>query len=186
MQIWFTSDHHFFHNNIIKYENRPFGSVEEMNRVMIERWNNVVKPKDLVYYVGDLIFSSKVLASKIISQLNGDKILIKGNHDKGTDFFLKNGFKSVHDELEIQIGEHKVLLCHYPYRQSEEEIAKLDYKVKYQDRRPENKGKWLVHGHVHSAWKIKGNMICCAVENWNYTPVSIDTILQIIEGKFVE
>lgn len=184
--IFFSSDHHFFHKNIIKYENRPFGSVEEMNRVMIENWNSVVKPEDIVYYLGDFAFCSKQWIAKLLSQLNGKKILIKGNHDKGTSWYKENGFESVHDTLEIKIGKHKVLLSHYPYKPSEAELKNITYDIRYLDRRPINRGQWLIHGHVHGSWKIRGNMICVAVENWNYTPVSIEKLQEIIEGRFVE
>src|SRR5271166_5248346 len=80
MAIWFTSDHHFGHKNIITYCNRPFDSVDEMNEALVVAWNNLVKLDDTVYYVGD--FSLKpALMEQFAPRLHGKKILIAGNHD---------------------------------------------------------------------------------------------------------
>ena len=80
MAIWFTADHHFGHENIIRYCDRPFKTVNEMNRVMTDRWNEVVKPDDTVYVVGD--FSLADHAEVYVSKLNGREILfVPGSHD---------------------------------------------------------------------------------------------------------
>jgi calcineurin-like phosphoesterase family protein len=78
--IWVTADQHFGHANIIKYCNRPFNSVEHMNRVLIDNWNACVDHKDLVYVLGDLCMSRTVM-DRIIPELNGTIILVHGNHD---------------------------------------------------------------------------------------------------------
>ncbi|MFW6243233.1 MAG: metallophosphatase, partial [bacterium] len=74
------SDQHFFHSNIIKYCNRPFKDINEMNYFMIEKWNEVVGINDIIYHHGDFCLGGKNNASSILSVLNGYKILIKGNH----------------------------------------------------------------------------------------------------------
>lgn len=81
IDTWFTSDSHFGHENVLEFEkeHRPFSSLEEMHEVMIERWNSVVKPKDVVYHLGDFAFGRKNIA--IAGRLNGRKKLILGNHD---------------------------------------------------------------------------------------------------------
>lgn len=87
MTHWFTSDTHFGHTNIIKYCNRPFKDAQEMDEILIQRWNEVVKPSDHLYHLGDVTMgwgkSGEVerLAS-ILSRLNGKKRLILGNHDQ--------------------------------------------------------------------------------------------------------
>ncbi|MCB0512609.1 MAG: metallophosphoesterase, partial [Bacteroidetes bacterium] len=80
---WFTSDTHFFHENIIKYCNRPFSSAEEMNEVLIDNWNSVVKPGDIVYHLGDVTMGQKSHGqfSSLWTRLNGRKRLVVGNHD---------------------------------------------------------------------------------------------------------
>ena len=77
-------DNHFFHNNIIKYENRPFNSVDEMNESMIAQWNSEVSKKSKIIVCGDWIFGSKANIEAIVPRLNGYKILIIGNHDNYT------------------------------------------------------------------------------------------------------
>jgi calcineurin-like phosphoesterase family protein len=81
MAIFFTSDNHFNHQNIIWYSRRPFKTVEEMNQTMIDRWNKVVTPEDTVYHLGDFGFGSHNRLRPLREQLNGRMILIKGNHD---------------------------------------------------------------------------------------------------------
>ena len=79
MEMFFTGDHHFGHANIIKYCNRPFNSVEEMDEMLIDEWNYVVNPDDIVYHLGDIAFSMNEL-DKIIRRLNGTIYIIPGNH----------------------------------------------------------------------------------------------------------
>ena len=87
-QIYFTSDHHFLHNNIIQYCNRPFSSVEEMNEYMIQKWNEKISDTDLIYYLGDFAIEKRdqekafINIKKILERLKGQKILIAGNHDE--------------------------------------------------------------------------------------------------------
>lgn len=87
--IYFTSDLHLGHKNIIKLIDRPFANVEEMNEVFIHHWNQKIQNNDTVYILGDFTFKMSVLeAHNIIKQLHGHKILIKGNHDKNIDVSL--------------------------------------------------------------------------------------------------
>ena len=80
--IYYTSDLHFGHKNIIKYENRPWSSVKEMDQGLIDRWNNRVKNRDLVYILGDFTLSvSTSYVENILTALKGRKVLITGNHD---------------------------------------------------------------------------------------------------------
>ena len=84
MEIFFTSDLHFGHDNIIRFDHRPFDSVEEMDQAIIERWNKkVTNNNDLVYILGDVSWYDDVKTASIVRQLRGKKVLILGNHDKG-------------------------------------------------------------------------------------------------------
>ena len=86
-KTFFTADLHFGHENVLQFDNRPFNSVEEMDEELIKRWNNKVNPGDLVYILGDLIWKTRNDdAPTLLRRLNGQKILIKGNHDR----FLHN------------------------------------------------------------------------------------------------
>ena len=103
--IYYIADTHFGHTNIIKHCNRPFESVEEMDRTLIHNWNSVVTGKDTVYVVGDFAFrgaSWKEYAAK----LRGNKIFLKGNHDKFGE--------PVPDMLTLKDDGDKIFLCHYP------------------------------------------------------------------------
>ena len=80
--IYFISDTHFNHENIIKYCNRPFKNIKEMNQAIIENWNEVIKEDDVVYHLGDLALGRKEDIYEITSKLKGVKYIIRGNHDK--------------------------------------------------------------------------------------------------------
>jgi len=115
-----TSDHHFYHENIIEYTGRPFAGIEDMHETMIKCWNEVVGPDDLVWHLGDFCMSGHFEDMKhILARLNGEKILIRGNHDTyNTTDYLKAGFKEVYAH---SIIIHKVLmLSHEPLAMSED------------------------------------------------------------------
>jgi calcineurin-like phosphoesterase family protein len=185
MTTWFTSDHHFGHLNIIKYCERPFDSLADMNAAMQGAWNGVVEPDDTVYYLGDFAMQPR-LVTEILPRLKGSKILIAGNHDrchpkigspaKWRQAYLDAGFASVHTELSLDIAGQVVLLHHFPYR------VESEPRQKYYGQRPVDNGGWLIHGHVHNRWKISGRQINVSVENWNFEPVALETIAAIIQG----
>ena len=79
--VFFTADPHFGHTNIIRYENRPFASAEEMDQELIRRWNETVSPEDTVYLLGDFSFYGKEKSTEILSALQGHIRLVMGNHD---------------------------------------------------------------------------------------------------------
>jgi calcineurin-like phosphoesterase family protein len=113
---FFTSDTHWYHSNIIKFCNRPFENVEEMNELMISKWNSVVSKFDTIYHLGDLSFCTKDKARELINRLNGYKHLIRGNHDRKR-YRLNDdlGFKSIKDYEELSRKRYgqKIILSHY-------------------------------------------------------------------------
>jgi len=156
MKYWFTADMHFGHANIIKYYNRPYKNVEEMNNKLIKNWNQLVKPDDYVIHVGDFSSSyNKVDVESIINKLNGHIIFIKGNHDSGRLFKI--------EELTFIIGTKEVNVIHYP------ELAIRKYNIV---------------GHVHDIYKSrvirkgkqKRYFVNVGVDVWNYRPISVETI----------
>lgn len=185
-KIWFTSDTHFYHRNIIKYSDRPFENIYEMNDKIIANWNSVVKPGDTVYFLGDFSFCSKAWSIELFKRLNGEVILIKGNHDGNNQRMLDIGFKEVHYSMTMEIAGEQVLLNHYPYQGKEAEARETECvsenrEEKLRKQRPKDEGGWLLHGHVHNYWKFKGKMINLSTEMWDYTPVSLETIEQLIK-----
>lgn len=130
INVFFISDTHFGHKNILEYEKeaRPFASLEEMHEVMIERWNNVVKPKDVVYHLGDFCFGRKSL--DVAERLNGKKKLVMGNHDTlPTAMYLQ-----YFDKLYGMIFYNRCVLSHMP-------VSPKQLGARW----------WLnIHGHLHS------------------------------------
>lgn len=124
MKRYAISDTHFGHRNIIDYCHRPFDNTDEMDRVIMENWNMVVKDDDIVYHLGD-VFLGKVYD---LRQLKGRKVLIKGNHDRKSDtWYMKQGFDFVADI----IVEGKIILSHKPIH--------CPYFCDYN-----------IHGHLHN------------------------------------
>lgn len=170
MKIYFTSDWHLNHFNIIKYTNRPFKTLEEMNSTIIKNFNEKVKKDDLVFFVGDFIFRSGSKRGEgelgkpdnFLVQLNCKNIVfIEGNHDGN------NSLKTPIQKLIIKHGGKRICLVHNPH------FADTNYDFN-------------IVGHVHDKWKFQrikkeeSFTDCCnvSIEQWNYKPVDINEILQ--------
>ena len=110
---FYIADSHHGHANIIRYDNRPFRNVEEMDRTLIKNWNNVVTDEDTVYILGDFSWYKENDTIAILDQLKGQKVLIKGNHDPMSRHIAAK-CKKVCDYLEIKDNGTKVILSHYP------------------------------------------------------------------------
>lgn len=180
MNTFFYADPHFFHEAVITLCERPFSGVTEMNESLIKRYNALVGEDDFVYWLGDISFGRFSEAEAVFRWLHGRRILIQGNHDKlSRTQYTKLGFSAVLQETKIRLNGHTFLLSHYPYPPTEEDLkgrCEIKYDVRYLDQRPTDRGEWLLHGHVHQAWKQRRRMINCGVDVWNYAPVSIARI----------
>jgi len=195
---WFTSDLHLNHSNIIKFCNRPFISVEEMNKTIIDNWNSVINKNDTVFLLGDVVFGGYDIWNYFMERLNGLKILIAGNHDKSITI---NKFHRVDQILNIIVndpeikGGQRITLCHYPM-----------YSW-YQSHR----GAWQLYGHLHNGKveisnDVKDEEVIKEVESYvkselalisrlrnvqydvgvdgnDFTPVSYYNLKQIINSK---
>ena len=153
-EIFFIADTHFSDERIFRYENRPFKDVEEMNAKMIENWNNKVNEDDILYLIGDVGDETK------ISQLNGRKYLIKGNHDiKDNEEYRKCGFIEVYD-MPIILDDFWIL-SHKPLYVNEN----MPYANSF--------------GHVHNSPMYRTfskQHYCVTVERINYSPISFKDI----------
>lgn len=156
-KVYLVSDTHFNHANIIKYCNRPFKDVEEMNKTIIDNWNSVITNDDIVYHLGDFGFGTKEELQQIFNKLNGKKYLIMGNHDRrvGKAYYEELGFLEVYKK-ECQIGN--VILTHLP---KEVEDGIFNY-----------------YGHIHekeeSLYFKDNKHRCICLEKTNYMPVEVD------------
>lgn len=173
--IWFTADTHFGHANAIKYCGRPFETKYEMDRAMIANWNSRVGPRDTIYHLGDFSFYGSIETTKLVQRLNGYKILIRGNHDKGESFYIRAGFNAYYTSTPSNPLEfEEFLISHYPYWETYDHD---DRKHKFADRMLHKRGnRWLLCGHIHEKWKSKGHCINVGVDQWNFAPVSIHEI----------
>lgn len=126
-RVWFTSDLHFGHANIIRYSRRPFADVEAMDAAIIRNWNACVQPGDAVFHLGDWAMTGdRQRLASWFNQLNGDKYALLGNHDVGlrSDVGLQREcFKAVWDVQQIKVrdveahgGWRRVFLHHYAQR----------------------------------------------------------------------
>lgn len=162
-RTFFTSDHHFGHQNIIQYQNRPFSSKEEMDDHMIGCWNSVVKSNDWVFHLGDFGYNIDCL-----NKLHGNIILIAGNHD--VKIRNHSRWHRVFDYLEVKIAmkvKHQdVVLSHYPF---------IEWNKKHY-------GSINLHGHCHGRLSFKQtNQLDVGVDNLGYTPLSFDKIYTKIQ-----
>ncbi len=171
--IFLISDTHFGHENIIKYCNRPFKDAEEMDEVMIDRWNSVVTPQDHVWHLGDVFFGPEQRAAEVLGRLKGKKRLILGNHDNGKQKLLHLAFQKI--VMWRMFPEFGLLLTHVPVHQSALKIMVSDSGVEG-DCGPEKVQMHNIHGHIHQNASPEGPYRNVSVEQLNYTPISIEEL----------
>jgi len=178
----FYSDPHFYHHNIIKFCNRPFADVHEMNIELVARYNSVIDINDVVIWCGDVGFGSTNKTIEILKLMNGHKLLVRGNHDpKGVRKCVDMGFDIVVKEMFTAIAGRRCRISHYPYANNTCSHDRIDNR--YLDRRPPKvKGEVLIHGHTHASEKIDGNMIHVGVDAWNWYPALYDEVEELVEG----
>ena len=185
-KIFFTSDLHFGHENVLRFDGRPFATVDEMDAELIRRWNAKVPPGDLVYVLGDLIWKSRNDdAPGLLKSLNGQKILIKGNHDR---FLHNNKAKSAlagikdYDDICVSLEDGRLKRC----------ILSHYFIPMYNGHRYQG---IHLHGHSHTTaeagleFEFADRLNAQGFQNeiynvgcmyWNYEPVTLD---EIIAGK---
>jgi len=185
VNLWFTSDLHLMHENIIKYCSRPFVDRHEMNKAICFNWNNVVGENDIVFVTGDFCFGGKSEWNNYLRRLNGFIWLIKGNHDREKNFPDKiegkfdwiDGFLNLNiKDEEFDGNEQRVTLCHYPMMSW------------YQSHR----GSWQLFGHIHSGanststeyHSLKSSFMPTqmdvGVDAHDFTPIHWNTVKEII------
>lgn len=167
--IYLTADLHFYHENIIKLEGRPFDSVEEMNEILIKRWNSYIKKNDEMYILGDLTLGSKKDNLELFKQLKGKKYLIVGNHDRVTPQWYEH-FEWIKDYHILRCNKQKYILFHYPI-----------YSWKGKD-----KGYRHLHGHTHDGshpdfdHPLKYNV---GLGVNNYFPIALEDVEERIQER---
>ena len=163
-KLFFTADTHFGHENMIKYERCQFASTEDMDATIIKNWNNVVSKRDKVIVAGDVSFYNKEKTAEIIQQLNGKKVLVKGNHDKrNNSWWADVGFSEV---------------SNYPIICKEWIIVQHEPPTYINDAMP----FFWIYGHTHGTRMystVTKNTACVCVERWDYAPVQLEKIIEL-------
>ena len=178
-KIFYIADWHYGHANCIHFDNRPFKNVDEMNKALIYNWNSVVSPEDTVYILGDMFWCNAVEAIEVLDKLNGQKFLVKGNHDRCKDANFNKRFARIDEYMEIKDNVRDVVLCHYPIH-----CFKNHFYVWYH-----------LYGHVHTSFEynmmehdkyLMGELyskqcnmfnVGAMCEHMKYTPRTLDEIL---------
>lgn len=159
--IYFISDHHFNHKNIIKFSGRPFTDLYNMETFLVEQHNDVVTNDDIVIFVGDFAFCGITSGKEILSRMNGYKIMVLGNHDVYHGKIKNFGYDELYVLKELVYNDQKLVITHFPFLGVEDTHLNI-------------------HGHVH-----KGGMYDTEYTNHfnvncefiNFTPIHIDKIL---------
>ena len=151
---FFIADTHFNHARIIEYCKRPFSSAKEMNETIIKNWNDIVKPKDYVYHLGDFGWGN---CSSIFNRLNGHKFLLKGSHEKDN---LRHPWSWVKCCYGLNINGEYIWLSHRPHRAWQRSFH----------------GSWHLFGHVHGKLPPYGKSFDIGVDCWSFRPVHFDEI----------
>jgi calcineurin-like phosphoesterase family protein len=159
--LFFTSDTHFGHGGALGFYKRPFASLAEMDRAMVERWNAVVGPEDEVWHLGDFAIKPQPgRVDELLASMHGRKHLVAGNNDpEGTR--RAPGWVSVADYAELRVDDTLLVLCHYPFRAWN----------------GMGKGAVNLHGHSHGRGKRLTRQIDVGVDVWDFRPVTLETLL---------
>jgi calcineurin-like phosphoesterase family protein len=175
MRTFFTSDTHFDDSDAIQYFNRPFRSVEEMNAIMVEKWNRVVTEDDTVYHLGDVTLEDIDHFTKWISQLNGTIKILPGSHDQPwlKDFTASEKIQVIAPLVSVEFPEIRpgkspqvIVLCHY--------------SMQVWDR--SNQGSWHLFGHSHGKLKGVGLSLDIGVDCTDFIPWSLEDVSAKMAG----
>ncbi|NQY06410.1 MAG: metallophosphoesterase family protein [Flavobacteriaceae bacterium] len=173
--IYFTSDHHFGHKNIIEYSNRPFDNIDKMDEELIRRWNSKIQPQDNVYHIGDVGLTTPERMKDILDRLNGNIFLIKGNHEHAA-LTYRERFTWVKDYHELKVkdpdapnGSQTIVLLHYAMK-----VWRSSFR-----------GTWHLYGHSHGSLPNDPNSLSfdVGVDCHNYYPLSYQEVKDIMPKK---
>jgi len=174
MATFFTSDTHFGHANIIKLCQRPYASVEEMDAALIANWNEIVKPEDTVYHLGDFAFrAGGKRAAEIAHQLNGTIWITEGNHEEDLLDAYKQGWLSgsgIHflpRYHETKIEGQKIVMCHYAMRTWHHDL----------------RGVWHLYGHSHGGLEPLGRSMDVGVDVTGYRPLGFAALKVLMDAR---
>lgn len=187
---FFTSDWHIDHANVLIYSKRPFRDVDHMREVLVNNFNASAGPDSITYFLGDMGLGSSAALRETVVRLNGMKVLVSGNHDKGSEAMYKLGFDVVTNGVSLWIAGQTVTASHCPllgvWREDMTKIGPLKGENWHGDHKNQrfsfpDFGQFHLHGHIHSpndgkSQKILRKQMDVGVDANNYRPVSISQI----------
>lgn len=200
MATFLTSDLHFGHARIAELCGRPFphgpAGVDHMNEAIVHAWCEQVTDADTVWVLGDVAMGVIDKTLPILGRLPGTKHLISGNHDRcwprygnytapkvqrwtaeyrrWFDTIATSGVVASEALCAVTPNREAVLMHHFPY------AGDSHFEDRYRDERPVDDGAWLLHGHVHEAWRQRGRQINVGIDAWGGRLVSLDEIIELI------
>ncbi len=200
MARFFTADLHLGHRNIARYEPEralaagvaPLGGSADdrtqarLDTFLIDRWNEVVGPDDEVWVLGDVVMGQLERTLTSLGRLLGHVVLVPGNHDRvwagesrrdlWWDRYLASGIDEIVDgPASLELADGTVVdVDHFPYRGDHADVDR------FVDWRPEDRGRVLLHGHVHSTWRTNGRMINVGVDVWDHAPVPEHQVIDLV------
>lgn len=179
-RIWFASDYHFCHANVIKYDNRPYKNVDEMNQALIDNWNHYITEDDIVFYLGDLSFDKNGKQTyELVHKLKGKIHAIIGNHDKEKDLIKLNRFETVSDYINLSVLDEdnprkwqEIMMMHFP-------ILSWDKA---------HHGSYMLHGHCHQSlsnteFHKTRRILDMGCNGWDYCPVHYSDVKKILNER---
>ena len=175
MKTFFVSDHHFNHANILKFEDggkptRPFNTLEDMHSCLISRHNALVEPNDKVYFLGDVGFAVNRHGLEYLNEMNGSKVLIMGNHDNyGSIAQYLKYFDKILSSKDFTIDNTRGILTHIPVHTSQ-----LEHRYAFS-----------IHGHLHSKIIDDPRYLNVSVEQFDFGPVSLESVREIFKRRCV-
>lgn len=179
-RAFFTSDHHFGHFGIIAHCNRPFTTVEEMDEEMIRRWNEVVRPGDEVFHLGDFTWGSVADAFQTFEQLNGIIYILEGNHDRQwwgkTGYYSKQGRKITPVEAQHIVKFRRTDIT--PQKKVHITLSHYSMRTWYRA----HAGSWHLYGHSHGRLPPLGRSFDVGVDDWDFYPVSLAQVMEKMDG----
>lgn len=170
MTVFFISDTHFGHKKCLTLgKGRPFETIEEMEETIIKNWNEKVKPEDTVYVLGDFCWGFNVKRTKsLVNTLNGQKILVYGNHDRLDAHYKSMSWMDIVPYQEIWLDGKCIILSHYPF---------AEWKYAYN-------GSVHLHGHTHNSFNFASlplphnnkQILDVGVDSIGYCPISWEEV----------
>jgi calcineurin-like phosphoesterase family protein len=162
-KVWITSDWHYAHANILKYCNRPFKDVEEMNDTLLKNYNSVVSDDDIVFFLGDIAFGESNVKS-VLSRMKGTIHYVVGNHDLKYLDIIKTRAETINDLIDVEISGQPITMCHYAMR--------VWHKSHFDS--------WMLYGHSHARLPPVGKQWDVGIDYNGFKPLSFEDINHIM------